>query len=264
MGSIAIAFLTVGELAPATVEKYGHLVDLFRGLFSQSSPSTTKAEKVQLVLEEWNLRDGNWPSPEDLDRYQGVLIPGSAACAFDDTLPWLQSLLSLTKTVYYNKPHIKLIGICFGHQVIARALGGQCVKNEKGWEIGVAEVTLSETGRKLFGRDVLRIQQMHRDHVPVSPSPEFLVIGSTTIAPIQGLVKYYPGSADVHVFTLQGHPEFSLGSDIVTRIIDDREANGVFEKALAAKGRALARQESEGISIVGQLLWKILGEGAPQ
>jgi len=263
MRTIIIGFLTVGELAPATVEKHGHLVDLFRRLFAESEPTSAKSENVQLTIEEWNVRDDQWPSPEDLDRYEALLIPGSAACAFDDALPWLQPLIRLIKTTFYNRPQIKLLGICFGHQVLSRALGGDCVRNDKGWEIGVVEVTLSKAGRALFGRDTLRIQQMHRDHVPALPTSDgFEVLGSTSIAPVQGLVKYYPGSTTIHVFTLQGHPEFSLGSDIVTRIIEDREANGVFDKQLADTGRNLAVQDSQGVSVVGALLWKVvLGTG---
>lgn len=50
---------------------------------------------------------------------------------------------------------IPIIGICFGHQVVARAMGGRTEKNEKGWEIAVCNVDLSDTGRKLFGKDKL-------------------------------------------------------------------------------------------------------------
>ncbi|KZO90643.1 class I glutamine amidotransferase-like protein [Calocera viscosa TUFC12733] len=260
MKTIRIAFLTVGELAPTTGEKHGQLVGLFRGLFAQSQPTSSK-ETVQVVLDDFDVRNGIWPSPEDLDTYQALIIPGSAACAFDDALPWLPQLLAVIRSTYHNKPHIKLIGICFGHQVIARALGGKCVKNDKGWEIGVAEVTLSDAGKALFGQDTLRIQQMHRDHVPSVPNSQpFEVLGSTSVAPVQGLVNYYPGSKEIHVFTLQGHPEFSLGSDIVTRIIDDRQANGVFDAQLADTSRKLAVQDSQGVTVVGGVLWRrVLG-----
>ncbi len=50
---------------------------------------------------------------------------------------------------------IKIIGICFGQQVVARALGGECVPNERGWEIGVYDVDLTELGRRLFQKESL-------------------------------------------------------------------------------------------------------------
>lgn len=50
-------------------------------------------------------------------------------------------------------PQVRLIGICFGHQIIASALGGECVPNDGTWEIGVTEVLLSPAGKEIFGRD---------------------------------------------------------------------------------------------------------------
>lgn len=52
-------------------------------------------------------------------------------------------------------PSTKIIGICFGHQIVALAFGGTCVKNERGWEIGVREIELSEAGRTIWGVDKL-------------------------------------------------------------------------------------------------------------
>jgi GMP synthase-like glutamine amidotransferase len=48
-----------------------------------------------------------------------------------------------------------VVGICFGHQVIARALGGQVQRSPGGWEVAVNPVHLSERGRQLFGRESL-------------------------------------------------------------------------------------------------------------
>jgi GMP synthase-like glutamine amidotransferase len=43
------------------------------------------------------------------------------------------------------------IGICFGHQIIARALGGECIPNEGKWEVGVTPIELSPLGERLLG-----------------------------------------------------------------------------------------------------------------
>lgn len=50
---------------------------------------------------------------------------------------------------------VKIIGICFGHQVVARALGGECIPNQLGWEIGVYDVDLTALGRRVFQKESL-------------------------------------------------------------------------------------------------------------
>lgn len=47
---------------------------------------------------------------------------------------------------------LKLIGICFGHQIIARAYGAKTEKNEKGWEVGTRDIELTHTAKQLFTR----------------------------------------------------------------------------------------------------------------
>jgi hypothetical protein len=75
-------------------------------------------------------------------------------------LPWLQRLITYIHTLSTDPSysHLKIIGICFGMQVIAMALGGPqaVVPNEKGWEIGVYELGLTDAGRDWFGRVMSR------------------------------------------------------------------------------------------------------------
>jgi hypothetical protein len=57
-------------------------------------------------------------------------------------------------------PQVRLIGICFGHQIIASALGGECVPNDGTWEIGVTDVILTPTGKQVFGEDKIVGQEL--------------------------------------------------------------------------------------------------------
>ena len=51
----------------------------------------------------------------------------------------------------YSNRAFGFTGICFGHQIVARALGGECVPNGGNWEVGLTKIDLTETGKKLFG-----------------------------------------------------------------------------------------------------------------
>ena len=54
------------------------------------------------------------------------------------------------KQIYQEFPGKKIIGICFGHQVVAQALGGKVELNQKGWELGVRSITISECAKEIF------------------------------------------------------------------------------------------------------------------
>jgi len=62
--------------------------------------------------------------------------------------------------VYEEYPSKKIIGICFGHQIIAQALGGKVELNQKGWEMAVRQINLLSTEKRLFDL---------KDNIMVSP-----------------------------------------------------------------------------------------------
>lgn len=51
----------------------------------------------------------------------------------------------------HETPRIRLVGICFGHQIIARALNAEVARSSGGWEVAVSNINLSEKGREIFG-----------------------------------------------------------------------------------------------------------------
>ncbi|MCW5605758.1 MAG: type 1 glutamine amidotransferase, partial [Burkholderiales bacterium] len=90
---------------------------------------------------------------------------------------------------------VPVVGICFGHQILAEAMGGKVVKSERGWGCGVHRYSLSDGGE-------MAIAAMHQDQVIQVP-PDAAVIASSEFCPVAGLD--YGGRA----LSFQPHPEFA-------------------------------------------------------
>lgn len=69
-------------------------------------------------------------------------------------VPWINKLVSVI-TSALQTPHIKVIGVCFGHQIIGRALNVPVQLNDMGWETAVLAVELTPAGKALLGKDQL-------------------------------------------------------------------------------------------------------------
>lgn len=179
-------------------------------------------------------------------------------------------------------------GICFGHQIVAQALGSKCVSNSGKWEVAITEVALTDLGQRIFGAQSLactfypqictvgdvfdsqNIQQMHRDHVPVVPAPLHL-LGSTTIATNQGMVLFSDPDTplptldtpipQIHILTLQGHPEFT--ADIVKKIVKARSESGVMDKETAEHAWPRADWHNDGVGLIGKAIWRVLLSRCP-
>lgn len=178
--------------------------------------------------------------------------------SFEDR-PWINRLVEYTKKAIAHD-HVKVLGICFGHQIIGRALGVKVGRSELGWEISVSEVDLTEQGKKLFGKDKLvrclqvfyasrkdldvndlqRIQQMHQDVVFECPS-NVIPLGSSPLCAVQGM--YVPGK----FISVQGHPEYS--EFIVSEIIKMRTKTGLFTGVQSADAQRRVGNEHDGVAI---------------
>ncbi|KAL5504984.1 hypothetical protein ACEPAH_7647 [Sanghuangporus vaninii] len=272
---IKLALLLCDTPVPAVLSAKGTYLDVFRELLRLSYPSSrpeNEQSPLPFILDGFDVVSAQEYPDLDKGEYSGVLISGSKFSAYDND-PWIVQLVEWVKDVAERRREIKLIGICFGHQIIARALGGECVPNGGQWEVGTTEMELTEIGKEVFETDrpVLPIQQMHRDHVPTVP-PSFHLLGSSPIAPVQGLVRFASSGStslsedaepkDIQILTVQGHPEFT--SFIVNSIIDVREKNGAMSPEIAKEGRERAVRPDEGTGIIGRTIWKVLGVGSDE
>ncbi|WAR57876.1 hypothetical protein PtB15_5B106 [Puccinia triticina] len=229
------------------LEPHEHLV-----LNPASSQLPPKLQLVSFnVIELPGLEPVEYPSHELLNESVGLLISGSASNAYDD-LKWIDDLVDFSGKLVAEYGHLKLFGICFGHQIFARALGSHVVRNPLGWEFGIFEVALSLLGQSLFdythahhpqpdlpSPSLLRLHQVHRDIVASLPEGTHN-LGTTPNCAVHGFVKLgptfdptqldspgkEPAKLEEHVrlLTLQGHPEFTL--EILIDSLNARTKNG--------------------------------------
>ncbi|KAJ6551464.1 class I glutamine amidotransferase-like protein [Mycena capillaripes] len=204
-----------------------------------------------------------YPTDEQLDAYEGIQITGSKANAHDD-IEWINKLVDFVAHVAEKKPELKIVGICFGHQIIARAMGGRCEPNGGKWEVGPTPIALTALGKEVFGVDTLYIEEMHRDHVPEVP-PTFHLLGSTDVSMNQGMVRFHSTDAplspvslsDIHIFTVQGHPEFN--QPIMTKMVAARTESGVLDPATSTDAIRRAGWQNDGVGVIARTMLGIYG-----
>ncbi|KAJ3257120.1 hypothetical protein HK103_004948 [Boothiomyces macroporosus] len=171
-------------------------------------------------LTAFDVTKEEYPSnPADFDLF---IITGSKFSCYEN-LPWITKLKEFVKR--HDDGPIKFFGVCFGHQIIAEALGGKVLPNAKGWEIGWISMELNEQGQRILSRDKIAIQSMHKDHVVQVP-PGFTVLGGTELAPVQCMFK------PLKYFTIQGHPEFTAA--YTSALINMRLKSGIFSPELVS------------------------------
>lgn len=151
------------------------------------------------------------PDPARLD---AVLITGSPAGVYDP-LPWMDPLRDFIRRAHQRGT--RMVGICFGHQIIADALGGEVRKSEKGWGLGrhVYEV-VADQPHFAPGVGQMAIACSHQDQV-ITPPPMAKVILRNAFAPNAGL-SYAGGT----ILSFQPHPEFE--DDYASALIDLRRS----------------------------------------
>ncbi len=141
------------------------------------------------------------PDPAQLD---AILITGSPAGVYDDT-PWMTPLMAFIRAA--ADAQTPQIGICFGHQAVAYALGADVAKSDKGWGIGrhaydivAPQAWMAPTSPTTFGLGV-----SHQDQVLTLP-PGATQIARSDFCEYAALA--YPVAKAI---SFQGHPEFSPG-----------------------------------------------------
>jgi GMP synthase-like glutamine amidotransferase len=179
--------------------RFGSYGDMFRQLLGPEYQYTFH-----------DVRKGQLPEPGE--RHDVYLITGSASGVYDGD-PWIDQLKDFVRGISGRTP---LIGICFGHQVMAEAYGGRVIKSPKGWGAGLHsyEITRRADWMKTDHDPALSIPVSHQDQVVELPT-DATVLASSSFTPYA--VLEYPQRRAI---SFQGHPEFS--PEYATALIDLR------------------------------------------
>jgi GMP synthase-like glutamine amidotransferase len=223
-----VAILQCDDVLDKFRQMFGNYPEMVSSLLSDSDG--------ELEIEVFNVQLGQYP--EDIRAWDLYITTGSKASAYED-LPWIHDLIGFIKQL--DEARLKLMGLCFGHQVIALALGGSVEKSLKGWGIGVSETRICHQPAWMQERpDRLKLIVSHQDQVTR------LCEGSVVIA-ASDFCPHFMVQWNDHFLSVQGHPEWqrSYSRALINHrrniISPERVEQGLESLALEPDNRLLAR-----------------------
>ena len=218
--------------------------------FEGDLPFTTRhpddGEKVRSALAPglpgWDfsvfrVSEDHWPA-DDAPAPDAWLVTGSPASVHDDR-PWIRQLLALLAGLHAQRR--PMVGLCFGHQAIATALGGRVGLSPGGWRVGTAALPLTRPRPWMQpARAALTLYAAHNEQVLALP-PGAEAVGGDAFCPVGAM------AIGRHVFSTQYHPEFSpsfmadLLQAMAGQLPEDLLATGRLQIVQPADGALLMR-----------------------
>lgn len=210
-----IGILQTGHAPDPLRPRHGDYPDLFERLLAGRG----------LEFRTWAVVDGEFPpGPEAAE---GWLVTGSRHGAYEGH-PWIPPLEALIREI--RDARRPLVGVCFGHQIVAQALGGRVEKHPGGWSVGRTEYE--------WGGERVALNAWHQDQVTAVPP------GARVIASAPGCAVAALAYDDAPILTVQAHPEFDPG--FLADLMAERGPGVVPEPLLAAAREALGRPLDSG------------------
>lgn len=184
-----LGILKTDTVRPEWVPEFGEYPDMFVALLGRADPS--------MEFVSYDVEGGEYPA--DIDEVDAYLITGSKSSVYDDK-PWIPPLINFVQEIAERGK--KIVGICFGHQLVAQALGGKTEKSSKGWGVGLHTHTFTETPDwHDGGAEQLNILVSHQDQVVENAKGARVLAGSD-------FCENAVCQIDNQILTFQGHPEF--------------------------------------------------------
>ncbi|WP_281648002.1 GMP synthase [Parendozoicomonas sp. Alg238-R29] len=185
-----IGILQCDDVQEQLQPEHANYPEMFQELFLKEDPSCSFAT--------YRVLDGVLPqSTEECDVW---LITGSRYSAYDQ-LEWIPALLNFVRLL--NREKRKLVGICFGHQIIAEALGGKVTLSEKGWGVGMSfNPVVKQKSWMQPSSNHLNLLVSHQDQITTLPENAEILAASD-------FCPHYMVQYGDHFLSIQGHPEFT-------------------------------------------------------
>ncbi len=203
-----LGLLVCDHVRPEFLHVSGDYEDMFRRLFASH-------DEVEVVG--YDVIGGELPA--DTSGCDAWITTGSRYSVNDEE-PWIRDLEQFVRQVADSAA--PFIGICFGHQLIAKALGGSVVRSDRGWGVGLKEVDVR--GDLGLG-DSYRVLTSHQDQIDALP-PGGEILGWNEHCPVAML-----GVGD-NMVGIQGHPEFD--PDYSEALMESRRGNLIPEETVDA------------------------------
>jgi GMP synthase-like glutamine amidotransferase len=187
---IAIGLLQTDSVLPHLQAVHGDYPAMFRQVLEQTG--------LSFEMSVFDVEHGCYPA--DLDECDGYVITGSRMSVYDDE-PWIKELGRFVQEL--DRQQKKLVGICFGHQLVAHVLGGKTQASKKGWGVGCHNSRLlTAIAKDLPGVKEFSLLSSHKDQVSELP-PHADLVASNAFCEIAAM------RIEDHILTFQGHPEFT-------------------------------------------------------
>lgn len=209
-----IGILQTGHAPEMMVDALGDYDRIFTKLLNAHDLEAVAYPVVDMVF------------PSGAEAADGWLITGSKHGAYEPHA-WIPSLEALIRDIHARRQ--PLVGICFGHQIIAQALGGKVEKFQGGWAVGRTEY---ETSAGTWA-----VNAWHQDQVTELPEGAE-VLGSNTFC--ENAILSYGD----HIWTIQPHPEFE--PEFIAGLLEHRAPGLVPDAQIAQAQAQLERPNDNG------------------
>lgn len=217
-----IGILVCGHAIDEVAENHGDYGDWFVSLLAGND----------FDFEIYNVVDLEFPA--DIADADGWLLTGSRHGAYEEHafIPLLEDFVRKA----YSAP-VPMVGICFGHQLIAQALGGTVEKYNGGWAVGRQDYSFEDHG-------AVSLNAWHQDQVMKLPKDARTIAGND-FCKHAGLV--YGDRA----YTIQPHPEFS--NPVMAEYIDLRRDPAIYDPAMMERAAANTALQNDATLLAGEI-----------